>query len=271
MHSLQMKALKVIKKLQVEHDNNGAVPDYQNISQDPENTLSLSVFLGDYDWYRGYIGYKTFGDAGGTVCIHNPKNLNELKHISNSPIFIASKILSKNAFEAISSLAKENNALLVYDLDDNLHELSPFNKAKSYFNKENLLNVENIISKCDHVIFSTRELLAYYKHLNKNSSYYPNFIDFDRYPNTKFNWRDLAIQQECLYDENTIIVGFFGSDSHIEDLVVLKDAICNIIDNNNVLLAIVSSSDLAFHVLIKEWGLPSNRFLFIPFKNIKKL
>lgn len=266
---------KILRKTEVQD------PDitYCNISDDPENNMNLTVFISSFDYYRAAIPYTAFGEAGGSVMITWPHAKEQIKFLENSKFFILSKIISLEYFEIVYEYAKKINAIVIYDLDDNMHAINESNYAFKIYDPNtetgciNLYTLENIISRCDSVMYSTRELQSFYENLNPNSIVFPNFLDIDkRYRNINtVNWKILADEQNISYNDQTTIIGFFGSDSHIEDLSLIEYPVMEILKNNpNVIFAIMAGSDLIMTTLIKKWKIPNNKFLYIPYKNINE-
>ena len=279
MTDIETKSLKVLKRLWTEGHPADPPMEYENISDDPENNLVISVFASSFDHYRVRIPYMHFGNSGGSVKISWPKYQQEVSYLPNTKFFVLSKVIHHELFDILKSYAEKIGAYLVYDLDDNMHEVQPSNYAFDYYNHlsadglKNINSFEHIVSNCDHVIYSTRELQAYYETLNPNSSVFPNFLDIDdRYKNfEKVDWRKIADEQEVEYNDDSILVGFFGSDSHIDDLDILQESITKIInENKNVIFAILTGQDLISSVLIKKWGLPHKRFLYYKYQNINE-
>jgi glycosyltransferase involved in cell wall biosynthesis len=277
MTDYEQKSLKVLERIMAQNTPQDPDMDYQNQSEDPENNLVISVFVSGFDYYRATIPYTALGEAGGSVMISRPLNKGEVKYWDNSKFLVLSKIISLDYFKTLKKCAEDIGALLVYDLDDNLHEVEPWNYSHHIYNseteegKKNLGFIEHIISNCDHVLYSTRELKNYYDTLNPNSSILPNFLDLDkRYKNIELiNWKEIAIKQNVAFDDDSVLIGFFGSDSHIEDLSILQDSVMKVLaDNKKIIFAILTGQDLIASVLIKKWGIGSHRFLYMPYNTI---
>jgi hypothetical protein len=240
MTNFEYKSLKVLEKILRKSIVEDPDMHYCHLSEDPENNLVISVFVSSFDYYRATIPFTAFGDAGGSVMISWPFEKEEIKYLENSKFFILNKIISPEYFETVYEYAKKINAILIYDLDDNIHAITETNYAYDIYNPntelgcKNLYTLENIISRCDCVIYSTRELQSYYETLNPNSIVMPNFLDVDkRYKDINpVNWKILADEQNIPYNDQTIIIGFFGSDSHIDDLYLLEFPIMEILKNN---------------------------------------
>ncbi len=278
MTDLEYKSLKVLERIMLKKNDKEDPPmAYENKSDDPENNMVISVFVSSFDYYRATIPYTAFGDAGGSVMITRPLTKGEIKFWGDSKFFVLSKIISIEYFETVKEFAKQLGAILIYDLDDNLHEVEPWNYAYHIYDRStetgsnNLINLEHILKNSDHVIYSTRELSNYYSQLNPNSSILPNFLDIDkRYKDIEpVDWREMAEKQNVPYSDESVLVGFFGSDSHIEDMSILQNPMLKVLANNkNVIFAVMTGQDLISHVLIKKWGIGSNRFVYMPFQSI---
>ena len=279
MTDFEYKSLKVLEKLLRKSEVKDPDMYYCHISEDPDNDMVVTIFVSSFDYYRASIPYTAFGNAGGSVMITWPFAKEEIKYLENSKFFILNKIISIEYFEIVYEYAKKINAILIYDLDDNIHEVNETNYSYDIYNpntelgRVKLYTLENIISRCDCVMYSTRELQSYYETLNPNSIVMPNFLDVDkRYKDIKpANWKILADEQNIPYNDQTILIGFFGSDSHIGDLSLLEFPIMEIIKNNpNVLFTIMAGSDLILTTLIKKWKIANNKFLYMPYQNINE-
>jgi glycosyltransferase involved in cell wall biosynthesis len=107
--------------------------------------------------------------------------------------------------------------------------------------------------------------MAYYKHLNLNCSFLPNYIDIkDRYSfDSKFDWKTYASKQGCKVDENSLLIGFFGSSSHITDLNEIIEPIIQILrEYDNVFFGILCEFDMAMNVCMRNHKVPANKLVF---------
>lgn len=277
MNDFEYKSAKVLEKLTGCREIDSEI-NYKNRSENPDYNFTISVFVSSNDIYRAVIPYTAFGEAGGSVMITQPLSKEDIEFYEDSKFFIVCKVISDEYFNNVYEYAKQIGAMIIYDLDDNIHEISESNPVFSCYNKDTeegltkLKSLENIISKCDSVIYSTRELQNFYSELNKNSAILPNFLDLDkRYKDLeKIDIKSIAKKQGVKYTDESVIIGFFGSESHYDDMEILKNPICKLLsENSNIIFALNSSQPIALSLLIKNWNIPNNKFLFFPFKNHK--
>lgn len=98
---------------------------------------------------------------------------------------------------------------IVYDIDDNLWELSVTNPAYKYYTSSRLKEIKNIIRACNAVVVSTYPLGEYFKRNNFNNNIHviPNMIKIPE----DFNYRDVD------YSKDIIRIGYSGSPTHSQD------------------------------------------------------
>lgn len=245
--------------------------EYQHISTNPENKLSVSVVAGDQDWYRARVPYKHLGDKNCSVNICCYTRSKKVFILNESKFIIASKIVDDVIFSLIKEIAKKNNSLVIFDTDDNYHNGDKENPNYHFFDnetergKKNIEILERNIASSDYVFYSTRELLAHYKHLNPNCTFFPNYLDIEeRYIfQDKFDWKNHAKQQGCNVDENSILIGFFGSSSHIVDLNEIMEPIIQILrEYDNVFLGLLCEFDMAMNVCMRNHKVPTNKLVY---------
>lgn len=252
-----------------------------NLNTKSENDgISLSIVTMMYDWYRAYNLYKYIAEQGYSINIQFIEKEEDLKLdlFKESHFVILSKIISKKIFDICREYTKTTDKILIFDIDDCFHQINKVNKSYDYYNKVsdigqtglNLLS-QNIIQS-DHVFYSTRELMSYYLVLNSQYSLLPNYLDIDfRYKNVDaLDWRITAKEQNCSFDDNTVVIGFFGSESHAEDLDILENILPTIITKKNVLLGVCSGRDLIVHSVLKNCQIPYNKFFFYDFGNVQE-
>ena len=245
--------------------------DYQHISTNANNLLSVSVVAGEHDWYRARVPYKNLGDNDCTVSICCYPRAQQISVLNGCKFIIAPKVIDNKNFPVIKEIAEKNNSVLIFDLDDNYHYVDRENPSFHFFDQDleqgkiNIEILENNISSSDFVFYSTRELMAYYKHLNLNCSFLPNYIDIkDRYSfDSKFDWKTYASKQGCKVDENSLLIGFFGSSSHITDLNEIIEPIIQILrEYDNVFFGILCEFDMAMNVCMRNHKVPANKLVF---------
>jgi glycosyltransferase involved in cell wall biosynthesis len=279
MNKIVTDAELVIKKItsSVKHIDNLPI----TLNQQNENEgITISIVTMMYDWYRAHNLYKYVADQGYNIniqFIENDDSL-DLQLFNQSHFVILSKIISNKIFDACRYYCSVHQKILIYDLDDCFHQINSVNKSYDYYNLESNIGQTGLsllsdnISKSNHVFYSTRELMSFYLPLNFNQSLLPNYLDLDfRYKNVEaVDWRKFAKEQNCDFDDNTLIIGFFGSESHAEDLDSLEYVLPLILTKKNVLLAVCSGRDLIIHSVLKYCQIPYNKFFFYDFDNVKE-
>ena len=189
---------------------------------------------------------------------------------------ILSRCSDRDMFEAIRACCKRYDITLIYDIDDCFHEINVKNPAFGFFDintefgNKNLRNFEYFLAESDGVIFSTRELKGYYEEQFPHSHILHNGLDLSLKcrnwsPSSKAKRNEIAASQGCYVDENTVVVGWAGSITHIADLEPMSDAINTILQQNpNSLIGMYCDPEMAMHFCLNSWGLAENRYFLIP-------
>lgn len=262
----------------------GSIKEFEPFNIDFPGTdgddISIAVIASNKAMYtRARVVYKYLGMNGCKVSIQYGKQyeLVDFEKIKDYKFFIIEKIIDPRLLYHLKDLAAQNEGAVIFDLDDLFYGLHPQHKLYNFYEKDspeakrNLEAFQYIIRNVDHVFYSTRELMARLAHLNENCSVLPNFLDnHDRYfKANKNNWQELARKQGCKFDDDTQIVGFYGSESHSADLEFLSDVINEVLDRNpNTLFAMCMGVDTIAHICYKKWQIPYNKFLYFHIKNI---
>ena len=144
MTDYEQKSIKVLERIIINNDPQDPNMDYENKSLDPENNLVISVFVSSFDYYRASIPYTALGEAGASVMISKPHTAGEVKYWDNSKFLVLNKIISLDYFNTVKKSAEDIGAMLVYDLDDNIHEVEPWNYAYEIYNPESEKGLRNL-------------------------------------------------------------------------------------------------------------------------------
>lgn len=144
---------------------------------------------------------------------------------------------------------------LIYELDDDLHQIDPFNHAYKYFNKDVLHSIEKFWKHCDALFVSTPDLAGHYSRFHNRIYQLPNCIDFKR-----FNWNPPE-RDDRLY--GMVVVGWAGGHTHSGDQYCLGNSLRRILDeNSNVLFGICSSMPM-MNQFVGFCDLPHNKVVLL--------
>jgi glycosyltransferase involved in cell wall biosynthesis len=228
--------------------------------------------------YRLKFPLMHLAKSGAEIRIVLMSHLGELNMglFKDATHVILSRCGDREMFQAIRSYCTRNDITLVYDLDDCLHEIAPQNPAYGLFDPEiefgrkNMKDIEDNLKESDGVIFSTRELKGYYHETLPDSHILHNGLDLSlgmrRWDCPERQaWREVAIAQDCHATEDSVVLGWAGSITHIADLEPMGDAIRQILHQNpHAILAMYCDVELAMHCCLTLWHLPSERFFLVP-------
>jgi|ERR1700734_1269581 len=167
-----------------------------------------------------------------------PLNTQELK---GCQVAVVQRQVSEHNLKAIRRM-KELGLRVIYDLDDNVWNLPSWNPGKQMFD-----SMQDGFHMCaaesDIVTVSTLGLqkatLKHWESLKKKVVIVPNGIDFRMF------------HQKNLVKDDTILVGWGGSNTHSEDCKYAFDNVCEVLDANpNTQMEIVGAPALDF---IDKW------------------
>ena len=215
---------------------------------------------------------------GAEVRLAYVSDLSELdmRIFKNATHVILSRCSDSDLFQVIRAYCNREDITLIFDLDDCFHEIHPENPAYAFYDPEtefgrtNIQNMESHLQKADGVIFSTRELKAYYDYLTPYSHILPNGLDLDMSLRNwddpdKVAWKTAAESQGCRVQEDTVVLGWMGSITHINDLKTIGPAVKQVLTQNpQALLGMYCDVELAMHCCLTEWQLPMDSFFLIP-------
>jgi glycosyltransferase involved in cell wall biosynthesis len=89
------------------------------------------------------------------------------------------------------------------------------------------------------------------------------FLELGELYDKKFDWKSKAKEQGCNADENSILIGFFGSSSHVADLDEILEPIIQILrEYDNVFLGLSCEYDMALHLCMRNHKVPSNKLVY---------
>lgn len=179
----------------------------------------------------------------------------DLKEILHCKIAIVQRSGSEDNFKAISGL-KRVGMKIIYDLDDNIWSLPPYNPMAKAF-KELQHGFARCASIADLMTVSTIGLRTAARtgfSSSKPIEVIPNAIDFNL-----FHKKDIKRQ------DDKVIVGWGGSTTHSEDVREAFSVITDVLDKNpNAIMEIVGASAIETNKKIvrnergmQEWAVES--------------
>ena len=119
----------------------------------------------------------------------------------------------------------------VYEIDDYLHGVHRMSTARYSFDpntqKERFKNIDDYLQECSAITVTTEHLKSVYSKYNKNIYILPNCLDFELFNDSYLNLREVYRQEHKQKGE--IWLGWAGSNTHLPDLLVAKDAVIQIL------------------------------------------
>lgn len=166
-------------------------------------------------------------------------------------IVILQRATTPQALEAV--LAWRKHKLVLYELDDLIHDIPATNPAFSQYKQGSaiLANATRIIRECDGIIVSSYELWRYYHRLNANVVWIPNFIDF--------RYRDW---DKPFPKSSRLTVGWSGGSQHQSEAETIADLFRFVLSRYNVDVVLYCHPHFAQMLLTSD--LPPHRMVFLP-------
>lgn len=158
---------------------------------------------------------------------------------------------------------KDNNIKVIYELDDDLLSINKNNKSYLYY-KNRIETIDYLIENSDLLTVTTDKLSKRFNDMNK-TSIIRNYLVNELRPMKSVKSNN---------DNNSIDIGYYGTFSHDDDLLMIKDPVCKIIEkfkkNYNI--------DVNFYIIggmykdhDESWftkvEIPNDSIFFIPFMN----
>lgn len=169
---------------------------------------------GDY-YYRTLAPGIAMAKEEGVYVI-NLTNVHRQKNeiMRKADILVLKNICDPDVLPIIGE-RKEQKKITVYEVADDLCAVPPWNLVYFFYrNQENLLLFKRIAHFCDAMQFSVPELKRLYGYLNQSSAVFCNQIS-------------IVPPAKGSRDRSRIIIGWGGSDGHLEDMAEVSDPLIN--------------------------------------------
>jgi len=188
-----------------------------NYKDNKIHILNVTGALAGCEYLRAILPSKYLNRESDIVSIYSSQVTPEL--LAWSDIIIICRIYNEN-FHNIWVNQKKLGKVVIYDIDDNLHEVPVSNPAYSTYNKKNksLSNIIKIMNIVDYVTVTNDRLANYYAKLiddPKKIKVFKNCLDLEK---------TRGINKEFKYKDK-IRIGWSGSHTHYEDLLIINDAL----------------------------------------------
>ncbi len=191
-------------------------------------------------WYRitqpGRVLAKNDPELFAVIEAHDPAEKRD-RLIESADVFVMGRRFGPEAVKFVD-LAKSDGRKVIYDFDDDLFSVAPFNDAYRYFgveevtlttpegeeielwrdgqagfdiarNREQLQRLTYLCEAADGVVVTTAALAKVYEKYNDKVAVVPNCVDLSA-------WRPATIERE------EIRIGWSGGSSHWPDLMEIK-------------------------------------------------
>lgn len=153
-------------------------------------------------------------------------------HVEGCQVAVVQRQVSYGNLHAMHAM-KEAGLKVVYDLDDDIWRLPDWNPGKQIFT-ENIEGFKMCASEADILTVSTRGLKRAAEQgfeLPHDIEIVPNAIDFNL-----FNYKEIA------RNDDKVLIGWGGSNTHSEDVKEAFDTVCDVLDmNENAYMEIVGA------------------------------
>ena len=185
---------------------------------------NLSMFLAD----TAGCGYYRCSLPGMFIEERGHANVKQMMFHSDyvsdwSDIVVIQRCFIEEGLDFVKKV-KNKGKKVVYELDDDLFSVSKNSPAYMTFHKKNFQeNAKRIIAECDAVTCSTAPLAKVLGEFNPNVTVLPNSLDFR-------HWARPYFKKEK--PDNDVLVGWYGSATHYDDLVHILPAIQKLMEKD---------------------------------------
>jgi glycosyltransferase involved in cell wall biosynthesis len=168
-------------------------------------------------WYRGLVPGVELMKLGHEVVM-----LDSLgpKDVEGCDILVAERIAQPRLAEAFK-FVKEHGGLTVFDLDDDVWNVSPNSPAFRYWGLPEVQGaVANLIRAADLATTTTPALADRIRTFNRNVKVLPNFLPQERWP----------AEAKPIERKDPLVIGWAGSATHGDDFKVLGDTLSAVLE-----------------------------------------
>ena len=167
-------------------------------------------------WYRCLTPGTALTDAGHSVRV---EWVLEQDVVDACDVLVAQRS-SHPDIVSVFEYAQSRGTRTVYDIDDDLWNVSPQNPAHYHWHQETPQRVLNALVRAADVVTTTTPALAErIRTFNKNVVVIPNMLPEKYWPASR----------KVLVHENPLVIGWAGSRTHEEDFAVVSGALAEIL------------------------------------------
>jgi len=185
--------------------------------------------VGDYracGWYRCHVPGLVLSERGHHVMLNSALQTNE---ISLLDVIVWQRQCSSSVIEAIET-ANSMGKTTVYEIDDNLWNLSKTNPAYEFWNRPGSLKMtEEAIRRVKVVTTTTPRLATLLGRFNPSVAILPNMLPEEQ-------WR---VEKKNKKKGERLVIGWAGGEAHWDDLKVLQGVIDHLLEEY---------PDIEFHI-----------------------
>ena len=134
---------------------------------------------------------------------------------SESAILVLERfyVTPSNLPDTLSLVTGRDSKLVIFDTDDDFTSVAPLNPASGMITEDVVEGTKKLIAACHAVTSTTPYLAARLANINRRSYVLPNCLDMR-------HWNKIYAMPR---EEGPLRIGWFGSESHQEDLEILEE------------------------------------------------
>jgi glycosyltransferase involved in cell wall biosynthesis len=192
-----------------------------------------------HDETAGDFYYRAFAPGAGMahydgVYVVNLVSLHRLRHevMLDADVLVLNNICDADLLPVIRD-RKDRGKLTIFEVADDVEVIPPASPAWHFYQQSNnLLLIKRLAHYCDALQFCTPELERKYGYLNPKCCVFPNQIL-------------VAPPERTQKTEGTVIVGWGGSISHLQDMAKISDCLVHwIMSRDDVHLYLMCADEI---------------------------
>lgn len=221
----------------------GATNESEKTVEDARRILFVPSGAGACTWYRCLTPAKALHARGHLVRV-DPRIT--AAAVDWCDVLVAQRACASVMLDVFEYL-KGRGATAIYDIDDDLWNISPSNPAHAFWHRpEAQLILTKLVRMADLVTTTTPALAAKLSWFNRNVAILPNMLPEEYWPEAGKELRHA----------DPLVVGWAGSRTHAEDFRVLDGVLNRVLDRfPNVEVHLAGAS--------QEWLEPHERILHL--------
>lgn len=174
-------------------------------------------------WYRAHVPGMELHRRGHDVIMHEDvQSLSSYLADNDPDVQVIQAMVSPQILDIVKRLASRDT-LVVFDMDDDPLSVQAANPGAVFWGRHEVQQLlAEVARTVDVITTTTPELAEVFSRFNKNVFVLPNQLPSEHWPSERMPLRD----------SETLVVGWAGSESHVQDMGAIQDVLFQILERH---------------------------------------